>query len=59
VLVDAIEEAKTDEQVRQEGVKWCIQQSEELIDAGVPVMHYYTMGKAKSVQEVAEAVFGK
>ncbi|MEQ9187158.1 MAG: methylenetetrahydrofolate reductase [NAD(P)H] [Cryomorphaceae bacterium] len=58
-LVDAIEDAKTDEQVRKEGVKWCIQQSEELIDAGVPVMHYYTMGKAKSVQEVAQAVFGQ
>lgn len=58
-LVDAIEDAKTDEQVRREGVKWCIQQSEELIDAGVPVMHYYTMGKAKSVQEVAASVFGK
>lgn len=57
-LVDAIEDAKTPEQVRQEGVKWCIQQSEELIDAGVPVLHYYSMGKAKSVAEIAEAVFG-
>ena len=57
-LVDEIEECKTPEQTRQAGVRWCIQQSQELIEAGVPVLHYYSMGKAKSIQEVAEEVFG-
>lgn len=58
-LVDRIEGCKTDEEVKRVGVEWCIAQSEELIEAGVPVLHYYTMGKATSIAKVAEAVFGK
>jgi methylenetetrahydrofolate reductase (NADPH) len=58
-LVDRIESCKTNEDVKRVGVEWCIQQSEELIEAGVPVLHYYTMGKATSIAQVAEAVFGK
>lgn len=58
-LVDRIEACKTNEDVKRVGVEWCIQQSEELIEAGVPVLHYYTMGKATSIAQVAKAVFGK
>lgn len=56
-LVDLVERAKTDAEVREIGVQWCIQQSKELKAAGVPVLHYYTMGKAKSTAEIAKAVF--
>jgi methylenetetrahydrofolate reductase (NADPH) len=58
-LVDRIESCRTNEDVKRVGIEWCIQQSEELIEAGVPVLHYYTMGKATSIAQVAEAVFGK
>ncbi len=57
-LVDQVEACKTNEDVRKVGIKWCIQQSQELVEAGVPVLHYYTMGKAKSVGIVAREVFG-
>jgi methylenetetrahydrofolate reductase (NADPH) len=56
-LVQMVEKAKTDEEVRNIGVEWCIQQSKELMKAGVPVLHYYTMGKAKSTKEIAKGVF--
>jgi methylenetetrahydrofolate reductase (NADPH) len=56
-LVDLVERAKSDAEVREIGVQWCIQQSKELKAAGVPVLHYYTMGKAKSTAEIAKAVF--
>ncbi|MDZ4824424.1 MAG: methylenetetrahydrofolate reductase [NAD(P)H] [Flavobacteriales bacterium] len=56
-LVQQVEKAKTDEDVRNIGVEWCIQQSKELMKAGVPVLHYYTMGKPKSTKEIARAVF--
>jgi len=56
-LVQEVEKAKTDEAVREIGVEWCIQQSLELKNAGVPVLHYYTMGKAKSTKEIAASVF--
>lgn len=56
-LVQLVEKANTDEEVRKIGVEWCIRQSKELKEAGVPVLHYYTMGKAKSIKEIAKAVF--
>ncbi|MBX7051620.1 MAG: methylenetetrahydrofolate reductase [NAD(P)H] [Flavobacteriales bacterium] len=56
-LVQMVEKAKSDEEVRKIGVEWCIQQSKELMKSGVPVLHYYTMGKAKSTKEIAKAVF--
>lgn len=56
-LVQMVENAKTEEEVRKVGVEWCIRQSKELKAAGVPVLHYYTMGKAKSTAEIARAVF--
>ncbi len=56
-LVQLVEKAKTDADVRQIGIEWCIKQSKELKEAGVPVLHYYTMGKAKSTQAIAKAVF--
>jgi methylenetetrahydrofolate reductase (NADPH) len=56
-LVDMVERAKSDAEVREIGVQWCIKQSKELLAAKVPVLHYYTMGKAKSTAEIAKAVF--
>lgn len=56
-LVEAVEKAKTEEDVRVVGEEWCIQQSKELIKGGAPVLHYYTMGKAKSTKTIAKAVF--
>lgn len=42
---------------RQIGIEWAIQQSKELIEFGVPTLHYYSMGKSISVFEIAKAVF--
>lgn len=56
-LVEAVEKAKSEEAVRIIGEEWCIQQSKELIAGGAPVLHYYTMGKAKSTKTIAKAVF--
>ena len=56
-LVQQVEKAKTDAAVREIGSDWCIAQSKELMKAGVPVLHYYTMGKSKSTQAIAKAVF--
>ena len=56
-LVDAIEKCKTDEEVKQVGIEWTIQQSKDLIEFGVPCIHYYTMGKSIATREVVKAVF--
>ncbi len=56
-LVDAVEKCKDDDQVKQVGIEWAIQQSKDLIAAGVPCIHYYTMGKSIATREVVKAVF--
>jgi methylenetetrahydrofolate reductase (NADPH) len=43
--------------VKQIGIEWCIQQSKELVAAGIPVLHYYSMGKAENVKAIAATVF--
>lgn len=56
-LVELVDKAKSDAEVREIGVQWCIRQSKELKAANVPVLHYYTMGKARNTAEIAKAVF--
>jgi methylenetetrahydrofolate reductase (NADPH) len=55
-LVHAVMTAKDDEAVKQVGVEWCIQQSKELKAAGVPCLHYYTMGDTETIRKIASAV---
>lgn len=47
---------KTDKEVETVGTEWLIQQSRELKAAGVPVLHYYTLGKPHVVQQVVAAI---
>jgi methylenetetrahydrofolate reductase (NADPH) len=56
-LSTAMLAATTDEACEQVGTEWLIQQSKELKAAGVPVLHYYTLGKPKVVKDVVAAVF--
>ena len=56
-LSNAINKCKTDVECEQVGTEWLIQQSKELKAAGVPVLHYYTLGKPKVIKEVVSAVF--
>ncbi len=57
ILVNEIEKCTDDKAVRQVGIEWAIQQSKELKAAGVPVLHYYTMGLADATQKIASQVF--
>ena len=56
-LADAVEKCKTDKDVRETGIEWCIEQSKELKKAGVPCLHYYTMGNAEMTCRIAEKIF--
>lgn len=56
-LVKEMLKCKSNSEVRQLGVEWAIQQSKELMEFGVPVLHFYTMGKSDNVQKIAKAVF--
>jgi methylenetetrahydrofolate reductase (NADPH) len=56
-LYDAVEKCKDNEAALQVGTEWCIQQSKELMAAGVPCLHFYTMGKSGATKKVAEAIY--
>jgi len=56
-LIDAVDSCENNKAVRQVGVEWTIQQSKELKKAGVPVLHYYSMGKSDNIQAIAKALF--
>ena len=56
-LIIDIVKCKDNKEVRQVGIEWCIEQSKELKRAGIPVLHYYTMGKSDNIKAVASAVF--
>lgn len=56
-LVNAITKAKNAEGRRQAGIEWCAQQSKELKGAGVPCLHYYTMGDSDTIRQIVEKVY--
>ncbi len=56
-LVKQVVKCKDNQEVRELGVEWCIEQSKELKAAGAPVLHYYTMGKSDNIQKIAQAIF--
>lgn len=56
-LVSAVEKCAKTSDVRQVGVEWAIAQSKELKAAGVPVLHYYSMGKSDNIVKIAKEVF--
>lgn len=53
----AMDAADTKEAQFRVGVEWCVAQCRELIKAGVPSIHFYTTGKARSVEAVAKEIF--
>jgi len=56
-LIMEVVKAKDNDAVRQIGIEWCIQQSKELVAAGIPVLHYYSMGKSDNIKAIANEVF--
>ena len=56
-LVNQVLKCNNDKEVRQVGVEWAINQCKELIKFGVPVLHFYSMGKSDNIFNVAKEIF--
>ncbi|MFZ1236606.1 MAG: methylenetetrahydrofolate reductase [NAD(P)H] [Prevotella sp.] len=56
-LVKAFRDTKDKDAAYQVGVEWCIAQSKDLLAHDVPAIHYYTMGRAKNIQQIVRTVF--
>ena len=56
-LSEAVQDCKSVQAVKQVGTEFMIKQCKELMDFGVPVLHFYTMGKPDQTKQIAEAIF--
>lgn len=56
-LTDELDKCSSNEEVREIGIEWAIQQSKELVEYGSPCLHFYTMGKSTTVKRIASAIF--
>lgn len=56
-LVEAISKCSSDEDVARVGVEWSVKQCRELMDAGVPSIHFYSYSAVDSVCKVAEQIY--
>lgn len=56
-LAKEVAKCKTDEEVKQVGIEWGVEQCKELIQHGVPSLHFYTVSAVDSIKEIAKRVY--
>lgn len=56
-LVSELKKCKTDEDAREAGIEWATMQSKELLKAGVPGIHYYTLGRSDNIARIVKSAF--
>jgi len=56
-LVSTVRKCKTDQDAREVGIEWTTMQSKELIKAGAPGLHYYTLGRSDNIARIVKASF--
>ena len=56
-LYNAIENCKNDEQAARVGTEWTVNQGKELLKAGAPCLHFFTMSNPKPIVEIVRALF--
>jgi methylenetetrahydrofolate reductase (NADPH) len=56
-LANELRKCKTNEEAKQVGIEWCILQCRELIRAGVPILHFYTLMATDSIRTIAKEIY--
>ena len=56
-LAQALEKCRNNDEVKQVGIEWSKAQCKELLERGVPGLHFYTLFATESVREVAKAIY--
>lgn len=56
-LIHEVVKCKTNAEVRELGIEWSIKQCKELLDYGVPVLHFYSMGKSDNILKIGREIF--
>lgn len=55
-LCRRVEKCETKEEVKEVGVEWAIQQSRELLEYGVPGLHFFTLGQSDNIRQIVSTV---
>ena len=55
-LVKLVSEQTTSEGINEAGIEWCVTQCKELKEAGVPCLHFYTMGHSSTIQKIVQQI---
>jgi len=56
LLAGEIDKCKDNEAVRQVGIEWSVEQARELMRNDVPIIHFFTMGRADNIRKIAENI---
>lgn len=56
-LVMAVEKCKDNKAVYEVGIEWTVSQCKELMKQGVPVLHFYSMGRSENIRKIAKQLF--
>lgn len=48
---------KTDEEVKQVGIEWAVNQCRELMQHGAPSLHFYTVSAVDSIDQIAKQIY--
>ena len=48
---------KTDEEIKQVGIEWCVSQCRELMQKGAPSLHFYTVSAVDSIAQIAKQIY--
>ena len=56
-LASELRNAPDDAAASEIGVRWCIEQSRDLLAHGAPGIHYYTMSLSEGISKVVKEVF--
>ncbi len=56
-LASEVKKCSNNAAIKQVGIEWAVQQGKELMQAGVPALHFYTMSKSDSVHAIASQLY--
>lgn len=56
-LASEVENCSCNESAKQCGIEWTVQQAKELMEFGVPTLHFYSMGKSDPIYAIASQLF--
>ena len=56
-LSEELRRCSTDDEVKQVGIEWAVQQCRDLIAHGIPSLHFYTLSATDSIRQIAEQIY--